>query len=153
MRITTYRTELDENLHNTLVKEKSRNFPVESFRNPKAVVEVLNSLFRLDKQAEEYVYMLAMNTKGRALGVFEVSHGTVNQSICSPRDIFIKALLCGAVRIILVHNHPSGDPAPSTEDITMYKRLREVGDLLDIKILDSIIVGNEYFSFQECGML
>ena len=96
--------------------------------------------------------MVALNTKNKPLGVFEVSHGTVNQSVCSPRELFIKALLCGAANIILAHNHPSGDIAPSKTDVENYRIVKEAGQLMGIKLLDSIIVGDGYFSFMEEGM-
>lgn len=149
MRITTYRTELNEDQHNVLVKENSCNCPIDSLNNPQSVMEMLNGVFRLNRQAEEYVYMIALNTKGKPLGVFEISHGTINQSICNPRDIFIKALLCGAAGIILAHNHPSGDVTPSKNDMEIYKIVKDAGQLLGIGLLDNIIIGNEYYSFTE----
>lgn len=152
MRITTYKTELDENQHNILVKENSCNCPVNSLNNPQSVAEMLNTVFRLNRQAEEYVYMIALNTKSKPLGVFEISHGTVNLSICTPRDIFIKALLCGAAGIILAHNHPTGDTTPSKEDIAVYNKVKEAGKIIDIDVLDNIIVGEEYFSFAKNGI-
>ena len=72
---------------------------------------------RIHENAEEYMHMLCLNTKNRVIGVFEISHGTVNASIVGTREIFQKALLANAVSIILMHNHPSGDPTPSREDI------------------------------------
>lgn len=152
MRITTYKTELDENQHNILVKESSCNYAMDFLNNPQSITEMLNAVFRLNKQAEEYVYMIALNTKVKPLGVFEISHGTVDQSICSMRDIFIKALLCGATGIILAHNHPSGDVKPSQKDIDIYNKLKEAGKIMDVYIFDSIIVGNGYYSFTENGL-
>lgn len=149
MRIITYRSELDESQHNILVKEKSCNCPVDSLNDPKLVTEMLNTVFRLNKQAEEHVYMIALNTKGKPLGVFEISHGMVNMTICNPREIFIKALLCGASGIVLAHNHPSGDITPSKQDIESYNRLKEAGKLIGINVLDSVIVGEGYYSFAE----
>lgn len=149
MRITTYRTELNEDQHNVLVKENSCNCPVDSLRNPQSVTEMLNTVFRLNKQAEEYVYMIALNTKCKPLGVFEISHGTVDQSICNPREIFIKALLCGANGIILAHNHPSGDTTPSKNDIEVYQRIKEAGKIIGVNLFDNLVVGNGYFSFME----
>lgn len=149
MKITTYRMELNGEQHNVLVKENSCNYPIESLDSPQKTADMLNDVFRLNKQAEEYVYMIALNVKGRSLGVFEISHGTVNQSICNPRDIFIKALLCGTVGIILAHNHPSGDTTPSKEDIEIYKRIKEAGEIIGIELLDNIVIGNGYISFRE----
>lgn len=152
MRITTYRTELDENKHNVLVKENSCNYPVNVLNNPQAAAEMLNDVFRLNKQAEEHLYMIALNTKGKPLGVFEISHGTVNSALCTPREIFIRSLLCGASGIILAHNHPSGDITPSKEDIATHKRIKETGQLVGIELLDSIIVGDGYYSFKMNGI-
>lgn len=149
MRITLYRSELDENRHNVLVKEKAVNYISESINTPQAVTDMLNTVFHLDRQAEEYVYMIALNTKGRILGVFEISHGAVSQSLCVPREIFIRALLCGASSIILAHNHPSGDVTPSKEDVAVYKRIKETGEMIGINLIDNIIVGDTYFSFTE----
>lgn len=152
MRITTYRAELNEDQHNILVKENSCNYPVDSLNNPQAVAEMLNGVFRMNRQAEEHVYLIALNTKGKPLGIFEISHGTVNLSICNPRDIFIKALLCGAYGIILAHNHPSGDTTPSKDDMEVYKRIKEAGKIIGVELLDNIIVANGYFSFHENGI-
>ena len=152
MRITTYRTEISEDQHNILVKENSCNYPVEFLSSPQAISEMLNTVFRLNKQAEEYVYMIALNTKCKPLGVFEISHGAVSQSICNPREIFIKALLCGAAGIILAHNHPSGDVTPSKDDATVYQRIKEAGKIIGVDLLDNLVIGNGYFSFKENGI-
>lgn len=149
MRITTYRTELNDDLHNILVKEKSCNYPVENLMNAKLIVNMLNAVYHLNRQIEEHLYMIALNTKCKPLGVFEISHGTVNLSICNPRDIFVKALLCGASGIILAHNHPSQDTTPSGEDNLTYERVKKAGELIGIPLMDNIIVGDDYYSFNE----
>ena len=115
-------------------------------------MKMLNAVFRFNKQAEEYVYMIALNTKCKPLGVFEISHGTINQSICNPREIFIKALLCGATGIILAHNHPSGDTTPSKDDLKTYQRVKEAGKIIGVELFDNLVIGNGYFSFMESGM-
>lgn len=152
MKITTYRMELNNEQHNVLVKENSCNYPIESLDSPQKTADMLNGVFRLNKQAEEYVYMIALNVKSRPLGIFEISHGTVDRSICNPRDIFIKALLCGAVGIILAHNHPSGDATPSKDDIRMYRRIKDAGELIGIELQDNLVIGNGYISFREEGL-
>lgn len=151
MRIIIYRTEPDEYQHNILVREAVHNCAdIHSLSNPAGIVKMLNSLFSLNKRAEEYVYMLAMNKKCKPLGVFEISHGSVAASVCSPREIFIRALLCGASGIVIVHNHPSGDVTPSQTDGINYKKLLEAGNLIGINLLDSIIIGDDnYYSFME----
>lgn len=98
--------------------------------------------------------MLCMNTKNVIHGVFELSHGNVNSSIFGVREIFQKALLANAVSIILIHNHPSGNPKPSVQDIESTKRAVEAGKLIGIEVLDHIIIGdNSYTSLKEKGYL
>ena len=95
--------------------------------------------------------MLALNTKCRVIGLFEISHGTVNECLVSPREVLIRALLCGAAAIFLVHNHPSGDPQPSTMDTVVTKRMQQACKMIGIELLDHIIVGDHYYSFLENG--
>jgi len=98
--------------------------------------------------------MLTLNTSNKPLGLFEISHGTVNTTVASPREMFLKALLVGAVNIVLIHNHPSGTVNPSREDINLTKRVKEVGNLIDIRLLDHIIIGEDtYTSLKEEGIL
>jgi DNA repair protein RadC len=83
-----------------------------------------------------------------------VSIGSLNQSIVHPRSVFMTACLSSAAAIICVHNHPTGDPTPSSEDITITRRLKEAGEIMGIKVLDHIIIGDgEYLSFVERGLL
>ena len=88
------------------------------------------SVYRMADKAEEYLYMLTMNTKMDITGVFLIGKGDVNTCIASVRDVMTRALLSGASGIVLVHNHPSGDPTPSDLDLTICKRVATVGALL-----------------------
>lgn len=82
--------------------------------------------------------------------VFEISHGTVNMSVLTPREVFQKALLANAVGIVLLHNHPSGDCTPSKEDINVTKRLMEAGDIIGVNVLDHLVIGRPgHFSLKE----
>lgn len=118
--------------------------------DPNKVVKLMHEVFLLDSRSEEYVYVLALDTKCNLLGIFEVSHGTVSQSMISNREIFIRLLLCGASSFIMVHNHPSGDPNPSTEDFLVTEKVKQAADLMNIKLLDHIIIGYEStYSFKE----
>ena len=91
-----------------------------------------------------------LNTKTKLIGETIISKGTVNAAIISPRELFIEALQKGAVSIILLHNHPSGDPTPSKEDIIITKQIQEAGELLGVNLLDHIIIGNNcYVSMRE----
>ena len=119
------------------------------FNSPENVYKLATKTLNLLEAAEEYVYLITLNNKNKLTGLFEVSHGTVNSSILSPREIYIRALLLGATNIIIFHNHPSGDPEPSKEDIRVTKRLKATGELLGVELIDHIIVGNYYYSFRE----
>jgi DNA repair protein RadC len=156
MRINEYRTIVNkDNQLTELVKDKATNYaiPNNKLSSPQEIAKMMVDLYQLDIQAEEYVYMVAFNNKMYPVGVFEISHGTVNASLLSPREIFMRALLVGAVNIVLVHNHPTGDVTPSREDILSTERIAEVGKMLGIKLIDHIIIGDDYMSLAEEGYL
>lgn len=152
-RMTKYKTRLTENKRVVLEKEISMNYPDLSYiiRSPEDVVQVGKSFMRIHEEPEEYMYMICLNTKNRVIGVFEISHGNVNSSIVGAREVFQKALLANAVSIILMHNHPSGDPNPSRQDIDITRKLSEAGKLLGIEVLDHIVIGDYYVSLKEKG--
>ena len=112
------------------------------------VAEYYMEEFRMKKQ--EHMMLIMLNTKSRLIAEKIIFKGTVNASIVSPREIFVEAVNQEAVYIILLHNHPSGDPTPRREDIALTKRIKEAGNLMDIKLLDHIIIGDHrYVSFAE----
>ena len=154
-RLTKYKTRLTENKRVILEKEASANYPGETFiiRSPEDVVILGRDYMRIHEQPEEHLHMICMNTKNRVLGVFEISHGTVNSSIVGVREIFQKALLANSVSIILMHNHPSGSPDPSREDIAVTEKVAEAGNLLGVELLDHIVIGDRYVSLKEKGYL
>lgn len=122
--------------------------------NPEKVFRMLNNYFRLGFRTEEYVYLIAVDIKSHILGVFELSHGNVNSSFSGTREIFMKALFCGASGIIIAHNHPSGDVSPSKPDIQTARHITKAGKLMDISLMDYLICSNKnYFSFMEHEML
>ncbi len=103
---------------------------------------------------QEQFYMMMFNTKQVLLGDILLSKGTVNASLASPREIFIEALRHQAVNLILVHNHPSGDPEPSREDIRLTARISQAGELIGIRLLDHVIIGDgTYASMKERGLI
>ena len=100
----------------------------------------------------ETAQMLALDTKNKVIGIFSLSIGSLNASIIHPRDVFQRAILSNAASVILVHNHPSGDPTPSPEDMELTRKLVEAGKMLDITVLDHVIVGEgAYISMKEHG--
>lgn len=148
MRVNYYTTEMNNDKIPTLVKEKGFIYHTESLTHPEEIAKFMNEVFHLDKRTEEYLYMISFSTKMKINGVFEISHGTVNMSLCSPREIYMRALLTGAAYVILIHNHPSGDPTPSKEDLEVCKRMKKAGQIIGVPLCDNIIIGySGYFSF------
>ena len=145
--MTKYRLEL--------VKEESHKYEVETrISCPKDIYEVLTKVCRIQCNAEEVFILITLNTKNIITGYFEVHRGTINTSLVHPREVFKRALLNNASNIMVAHNHPSGDPNPSKEDIQITERLKEAGNLLGINLLDHIIVGEDkYMSLKEKGVL
>jgi DNA repair protein RadC len=120
------------------------------FTSPAQVFEIFRDLAH---EPKEHFLALHLDGKNRIICFERVSVGSLNQSIVHPREVFKGALLSSAAVIILIHNHPSGDPTPSREDIEVTRRLKDGGELLGIKVLDHIIIGDRYLSFTEMGLL
>lgn len=122
------------------------------FTNPKSVAEYYMQDMR--HLSMEKILLVMLDSKNKLLKDIIISSGTVNSSLLSPREIFMLALKYEAVNIILLHNHPSGDPTPSKEDIHTTRRMQEAGSLVGIKLMDHIIIGdNKYKSLIEEGYL
>ena len=122
------------------------------FAEPESIARYYMEDMRHEKQ--ELMKLLMLNTKAKLVGETNVSKGTVNASLITPRELFIEALQKNAVSIVIMHNHPSGDPTPSREDMLITKRILDAGALIGIELLDHIIIGNNcYVSFREEGML
>ena len=102
---------------------------------------------------KEHFLLLVMNNKNRINGFKVISTGSLTASLVHPREVWRAALHLCAAAVVFVHNHPSGDPAPSPEDIDITKRLKEVGDVMGIRVLDHVVLGAErFFSFSDRGM-
>ena len=137
-----------------LAKRMSRQEAKKSlnFSEPDSIAEYYMEDFRHKEQ--EHILLLLLDNKSNLLGEKLLFTGTVNASIISPREIYLEALKFHAVGIILLHNHPSGDPTPSDADRRITRKVREAGSLLDIPLLDHIIIGDKkYVSFHEEGYL
>lgn len=122
------------------------------FSEPETIARYYMEDMRHEKQ--ELMKLLMLNTKAKLVGETNVSKGTVNASLITPRELFIEALQKNAVSIVILHNHPSGDPTPSREDMLTTKRILDAGALIGIELLDHIIIGNNcYVSFRKEGIL
>ena len=156
MRLTEYSLQINDGIP-YLVKEKSSNFPGLKANSPEALAEIGEKVMSLNRMAEEYLYAIALSMKCRVLGVFQISHGTVSSSSFMSREIFIRMLLAGAAHFVVMHNHPSGEPTPSTDDIRCTEKVREIGLMMGLPLLDHIIIGagedSEFYSFTENGLL
>ncbi|HEY9245304.1 MAG TPA: DNA repair protein RadC [Candidatus Methanoperedens sp.] len=103
---------------------------------------------------KEFFLALYLNTKNGVLKREIISIGSLNANIVHPREIFKTACMISASSIIVAHNHPSGDPSPSREDIEITKKLHEAGKMMGIELLDHVIIGyDRYYGFKESGQL
>ena len=122
------------------------------FDSANLIYDYFLPILKLKKQ--EYFYCVYVDTKSMYIDKKCLFVGTINSSVVHPREVFKEAYLLSASGIICVHNHPSGDSNPSKEDIMITKKLKEIGIIHGIKILDHVIVGNgNYFSFYDNNML
>lgn len=137
-----------------LVKESSVTYKLEKpITNPTVAAEIINQVFDLENQPNEIFAILCLNVKNKVVGAHLISQGSLSSSIVHPREVFKAALLNNSASIILAHNHPSGDPEPSREDIETTKRLVEAGKIIGIEVLDHIIIGEKYLSMKEMGLM
>ena len=121
-------------------------------KNPQSVVKAIQSSIK-DK-AKEHFKLILLNTRNKIIGISTVSIGTLNSNLVHPREVFKDAISHSAASVVFAHNHPSGDPEPSEDDLTITKRLTEAGKILGIEVLDHIIITkNGFFSFKEKGLI
>ena len=134
------------------IREEISNYlpPSNRFTSPLQIFQMFSFL---QQETKEYFLTLHLDGKNRIVCMEEVSVGSLNQSIVHPREVFKSALLSSAAAIVLIHNHPSGDPTCSREDREITRRIKEAGDLLGVRVLDHIIIGDSYMSFVEQGLL
>lgn len=129
----------------------------EKIDSPELVYALLSAEMRV--LHKESLRVILLDTRYHLLRIHEVSLGSINESIAHPREVFRPAIISSAHAVIVVHNHPSGDPSPSQADHSLTRRLAEAAELLQIKLLDHIIIGapaegrEPYFSFREAGVL
>ncbi|TCK98085.1 DNA replication and repair protein RadC [Natranaerovirga hydrolytica] len=137
-----------------LAKRMSKLRSIEKFNinSPSAVASCYMEDMRYLTQ--EHLKIIMLDTKNNIINDKVITKGTVNASLITPREVFIESIKNEAVNIILLHNHPSGDPTPSKEDILITKRIFKSGELLEVQLLDHIIIGDgQYVSFKEKGLL
>src|SRR3989442_308341 len=121
----------------------------------KGPAEVFRLLYtRTSRELQEVFYVLTLDTQSRVISCQEVTRGTLNASLVHPREVFRLAIAEGAAGIVVVHNHPSGDPTPSGDDRAVTKQLVDAGRIIDIPVYDHVVIGGgRYVSFAEAGLL
>lgn len=135
-------------LSKRLLEEGSREYS--RVRGPEDAAAYLMPILRYEMK-ENFVVLL-LNTQNKIIGHRVVSIGSLNASIVHPREVFMEAIKVNAASIIVAHNHPSGDPTPSREDVAVTKRLVKAGNIMNISVLDHIIIGDsKYLSMKEKG--
>ena len=108
----------------------------------------------LEKEKKELFYVILLDNKNKKLREVKISEGSLTASLVHPREVYNPVIRESAAAVIFVHNHPSGDPAPSQEDIEITRRLKEVGEVMGVRVLDHVVIGHDrYFSFSDRGML
>ncbi|MEG0297530.1 MAG: DNA repair protein RadC [Clostridium sp.] len=124
----------------------------DNIRSPKDIVEVAADMEYLE---QEVLRLYCLNTKNIIVKKLNLFKGGINTSIVDPRILFKEALKCNSASIVICHNHPSGDPAPSKEDISLTTRLKECGRILGVTLVDHIIIGSngKYTSLKEKGVI
>lgn len=143
MRINVYDLEMEDNLPK-LVKENGFNYNYEFSTD--CIFNMFNEKFGLGRKAEEHIYAVCTDTKGNRVSVFPIAKGTANECHCSPREILIRACMVGAVNLILVHNHPSGNTIESAHDVRVFKRMKTACDIVGINLIDFIIICEQAFN-------
>ncbi|MGN9120428.1 JAB domain-containing protein [Turicibacter bilis] len=135
-----------------MVKESSFLYQTRTISSPKDAYEMIKE--QLEGLDREQFIIACLNTKNEPTNISVVSVGTLNKAIVHPREVFKTAILSNAASIMAFHNHPSGETTPSQQDIQLTNRLYEAGELLGIKLLDHLIIGDRSFtSLKEKGYL
>lgn len=157
MKVKSYATRIESG-YRLYVAETGTMYNIDGRKallTPDAVASFATTELHLHECAEEYVYVLCLNTNHKLIGLFEVSHGNANKSFLPIRETMQKALLLNASAIILLHNHPSGTPTPSENDIDATNKIAIACNLLEITCADHIIISSEtnHYSFRDNGKL
>lgn len=123
-----------------------------SFNDPVTIAQYY--MERLRHEEQEHMICMMLDSKNHMLGEQILTKGIANATLITPREVYLSALQYHAVNLILVHNHPSGDPSPSSCDLDVTERIYEAGEMLGIQLLDHIIIGDHrYISFREQGLM
>lgn len=137
-----------ENRSVHVVREMAVNYDGD-FRTPDSIVQAMNDLFMANRLSDEKVWIIGMDVRLHCRGIFEVSHGSASETMFPIREMIRDLMLIDAASVIVVHNHPSGQPEPSEQDISSTRKFIAACRLMGIQLLDHIIIGSdcEFYSF------
>lgn len=143
-----------------IVYDVVREFKISALNEPEDMAAYLKDAFNAHPLQEQFI-VVPLNRKNKPYGRFSVSLGSAFSAFADPREVFRPAILAGASSIAVGHNHPSGDPTPSSADHTLTRKIRDAGNILSIGLLDHVIIGNQsddprgngYYSFSENGII
>lgn len=136
-----------------MLKEKNFPYKTNKITDPSSAVRLLQEF--IGKEDREHFVLICLDTKNKVTALNTVSIGNLNSAIVTPREIFKTAILSNSASIIVGHNHPSGCPVASREDISCTERIKDAGKLLGIELLDHVIIGDDgaYYSMKEKGYI
>lgn len=135
------------------IAERISNNEKLRIKNPRDLYDYIISKFQKGRK-KEYFLLCLLNTRNELINIMEISRGSLNTSIVHPREVFREAMMASAASIILVHNHPSGDCTPSSDDIELTKRLCQGGEVVGIDVIDHIIVSDgDFLSMKSKGLI
>lgn len=121
-------------------------------KDPEAVIKAIRASIK--DRSKEHFKLILLNPRNKIIGISTISIGTLNASLVHPREVFKDAITHSAASVVLAHNHPSGDPEPSEDDIMITKRLIEAGKILGVEVTDHVVISkNGFFSFKEKNLI
>lgn len=140
--------------HVEVVKEESHNYNISrDMSSPKNVAIFLTNVLRINKSPVENFGVLVLDVHNNLIASHILTKGTLNATMAKAREVFQVALLHNGCSVILFHNHPSGDAAPSKNDIEVTDEIEKAGEILEIPVLDHVVIGDTYYSFANNGLL
>ncbi len=120
--------------------------------NPEAVIKAVGALIK--NKAKEHFKLIVLNSRNKIMAITNISIGTLNANLIHPREIFKDAITHNAASVVIAHNHPSGDPEPSEDDLKITKQLKKAGKILGIELVDHLIITADcYYSFKNKGLI
>ena len=143
-----------------IIQESAKRYECErkGICSPLQAAQAFEEVFHMTRLAEEFLGLFCLDTKNNVIGAHVVAQGAINKAIIHPREVFKRAIVNNSARIMICHNHPSGNCDPSDNDEAITRRLKEAGELLGIDLIDHLIIGHEdgemtYCSLKEQGLL